>query len=344
MRIIKMYQWGQMVRMGRSKPEATCPIWMKTCIALISLSSIISASCGAASCPIHYQPSPISGQWDLSLDYSYVAQNQLMSGSNVKDITTSTMHHTELETYTRTLTPRIAYQIDAQWGLSVSVPYIWRKHAHIHHHHGNTFHDEWEVSGIGDSWIDGTFTLLDGFGPKNRWIATIGVKLATGLPRMTNPDGNEAEIPIQPGSGSTDYRLGISTQFPIATLQNGDGLYTELPAKFFARYTLTGIGSDGWRAGDEIVTGARTDWALTQILHITGGVQWLYRMNAAAGSTGEDIAATGGQAIIGDIGVSIAVTPTMTWSISGGIPLYQTVNGEQLGIQSIAETNLSVRI
>jgi len=320
------------------------PVTLAAMVGVFSMATAVSASCAAASCPIQSPITPVAGKWELSLDYSYIGQSTLMTGSDVKDPNTSTMHHTELETYTRTFAARIGYQIDAQWGISVSLPYVWRKHAHTHHHHGQSIHDEWDISGLGDTWIEGSYTENNSIIFGNSLVTEMGIKLATGLPRMKNSGGDEAEIPIQPGSGATDYRFGFRTQFPIAILENWDGQHTELPAKFVTRYTLTGIGSDGWRAGDEIFAGVHTDWSLTRSISVIGGFSGIYRMKAEAGTTKEDINSTGGQSLLADLGLVITLAPRTQWSISGCVPLYQNVNGEQLGVQSIAQTRLSIQL
>lgn len=311
---------------------------------LLSITTTVSASCGAAACPIHPTIASVPQKWTFSLDYTYIGQPTLMSGTNTKDPNSSTKHHTELETYTRTLSAQIGYQFDTNWGISATIPYIWRKHAHTHHHHGDSLHDEWDINGLGDTWIDGSYTTKNSFLFGNPLITEIGIKLATGAPRKTNDSGTEAEIPIQPGSGSTDYRVGLRTQFPIAVFKNLDSQHSELSGQFLTRYTLTGMGSDGWRAGDELLISARATWSLTRSAHVLGGLNSIYRMKAEAGTTKEDIESTGGHAVLAEVGLLLTIAPHIQWSISGWVPIYQTVNGENLGIQSIAQTGFSVQI
>lgn len=293
----------------------------------IGISTVTLASCGASGCPIQYSlQSSMAGKWGIAMDYTYINQTTLMTGSNAMDAAQSTMHHTEIETYSRFLNTHINYQITDQWGVSSTIPVVWRKHAHTHHHHGAALHDEWELSGFGDTWIDGSYsmeTILWG----NPLIAEAGIKLPTGVTRLRNGAGAEAEVPIQPGSGSTDYRWGLRTK---------------LPAQFFVQYTLNGIGTDGWKTGNEIVAGVRTDGLLNPSLRLLAGLTGRYRTKADAGTTRESINSTGGKSVIADLGLEVSIMPKMTWSISSYLPIYQFVNGEQLGLGSIIQTRISV--
>lgn len=303
------------------------------------------ASCGASVCPIQYPQQPsIAGKWDIAMDYTYISQTTLMTGTQVMDPSLSTMHHTEIETYSRLLNTHINYQFSDQWGVSTTIPVVWRKHAHVHHHHGETLHDEWDLSGLGDTWIDGTYSMENSILWGTPLIAEAGIKLPTGVTRLKNGDGDEAEVPIQPGSGSTDYRWGLRTQFPVAVLRNWDGQHTELPAQFFVRYTLNGIGTDGWKTGNEIVAGIRTDWSLNRSMRLLAGLTGQYRSQAEAGTTGEDINSTGGKSLIADLGLECSIMPKVRWSVSSYLPIYQSVDGEQLGLGSIIQTRVAITL
>lgn len=181
-------------------------------LATFLVPSIVFASCGAAVCPIHPASALKPGQWDFRTDYTYLGQTTLMEGGSTKDPNDSKMHHTESETHSRILRGIVSYQIDRQWGVSATVPWIWRKHAHIHHHHGKTLHEEWELSGLGDIWIDGRYSFESSFLGNSDLTVEAGIKLATGKVGQKNADGDTAETQIQTGSGSTDYRIGVNSQ------------------------------------------------------------------------------------------------------------------------------------
>lgn len=318
-------------------PAALCGLTLLT-----GIPSVAIASCGASGCPIQYPlKSSVAGKWGVAMDYTYINQTTLMTGSQVMDPSLSTMHHTEIETYSRILNTHINYQFTDQWGVSTTIPVVWRKHAHTHHHHGEALHDEWDLSGLGDTWIDGTYSMENSILWGATVIAEAGIKLPTGVTRLQNGDGDEAEVPVQPGSGSTDYRWGLRTQVPVAVLQNWDGQHTELPAQFFIRYTLNGIGTDGWKTGNEIVGGIRTDWSLNRSVHLVAGLTGQYRNKADAGTTGEDINSTGGKSVLADVGLEVSIMPKVSWSVLSYLPIYQSVNGEQLGLGAIIQTRVS---
>ncbi|NBV42707.1 hypothetical protein EBR96_08075 [bacterium] len=160
----------------------------------------------------------------------------------------------------------------------------------------------------------------------------------TGATRLKNQENQEAEVPVQPGSGSTDYRLTLQYRFAAATIRDLDGLFAELPMQLTARYTWNGVGTDSWKNGDELSAAVTTQWPLTRTAQVEAGILAKYQKTAQPGTTGESVSSTGGKSVIANLGYQTALTPNLNWSISGYLPLYQYVNGQQLGVDSIIQT------
>jgi hypothetical protein len=107
--------------------------------------------------------------------------------------------------------------------LLTQLPYVTRESIEIHDHARLGAKEQSE--GIGDLSITGVYRWFknaqDFLGP------VLGIKIPTGGTRETNSTGVRFEPELQPGSGSTDYKMGAAFQKEMswATL-HGNVLYT----------------------------------------------------------------------------------------------------------------------
>ena len=153
----------------------------------------------------------------LDLKYDYFTQNDLRTGTGRVDrgsITFPTDQEIQQKTVNRNTTLTVDYGINADWGLSVQLPYLNRYHTTIAG--GDTDVSESRSSSIGDVRVMGRY---QGFSPEHNWGVQFGLKLPTGSTDVNFRGGPQTGSPLdrglQPGTGSTDLLLGIYTFGPI---------------------------------------------------------------------------------------------------------------------------------
>lgn len=170
------------------------------------------ASCGASLCSVNTQWES-QGAWTgqglrLNLHYAYSGQEQLRSGSRKAPAQGAADTTDELRTRNSDLYTTLDYAIDADWAVSLQVPFLRRKHGHVVNDVISTYED-WNITELGD------MRLLF-----RRRISTtqdassgihFGLKLPSGKFHEGNQAGAAAERSLQPGSGTTDTVLGAYT-------------------------------------------------------------------------------------------------------------------------------------
>ena len=118
------------------------------------------------------------------------------------------------KTINRNTTLTLDYGINADWGVSLLVPYANRSHTTIVD--GDTDVSESFSSGIGDVRLIGRY---QGFSPEHNWGVQFGLKLPTGRIDTNFRGGPQAgellDRGLQAGTGTTDLLLGVYTFGPI---------------------------------------------------------------------------------------------------------------------------------
>jgi hypothetical protein len=188
--------------------------------------------------------------WRLSLDYTFIDQNQLRHGSGrasprqvVDQPADPSAGGGEIEkgTLNRYINLTVAYRFDADWGVNLMLPWVARDHT--------TFGDQEQpyvpaqtapdqvsgarVSALGDLKLLASY---QGFLPTRNLGAQLGVKLPTGryggqtgagevvghptLFRSGPAMGQSLDTSLQAGTGSTDLIVGAYYYQPIS--QNFD--------------------------------------------------------------------------------------------------------------------------
>lgn len=182
--------------------------------------------------------------WRISLDYTYLPQNQLRSGT--RSVTPAQVaaindaggnQEVERQTINRYINLGIHYSPNSSWNFSAIVPYIDRSHTT----YGAAMSDQLipdnisgaSASGLGDVKLIASY---QGFLPTHNLGVQLGVKLPTGryggqntLTGETvgrNPvffnsgpgaaGGQALDTSLQPGTGSTDLILGAYYYQPVS--------------------------------------------------------------------------------------------------------------------------------
>ncbi|MBV8157728.1 MAG: transporter [Dyella sp.] len=205
------------------------------------------ATCGcslSADAAMGYSSMP---GWRISLDYSFINQNQLRHGTEAVPASQAAAindaggnQEVEKQTINRYYNLGLSYSPNSSWNFSTIVPIIDRSHTT----YGNATSDQLTpdnvsgvtASGLGDIKLIGTY---QGFLPTRNLGVQLGVKLPTGAYGGQNvvtgatvgrpvffssgPNaaaGQALDASLQPGTGSTDLILGAYYYQPVS--QNFD--------------------------------------------------------------------------------------------------------------------------
>jgi len=222
-------------------------------VVFLSLAAILTpqvalacATCGCALSSDAAMGYSANAGWQISLQYDYINQNQLRSGSHaispaqVAAINDSPGGDQEVEnkTLNRYYTLGIGYSPNTDWNVKLLVPYIDRSHTTYGSSGNPLTADELsgsKISSLGDVKLVGSY---QGFLPTHNLGVQLGVKLPTGdyggpdaagtgtvghNPVRFNSGPGAGEIldtSLQAGTGSTDLIVGAYYYQPVS--QNFD--------------------------------------------------------------------------------------------------------------------------
>jgi hypothetical protein len=295
------------------------------------------SSCGAASCPLNSFHTLAHGSLQIGYRHEYINQDQVYVGSTKAFVGAITQHHDEVQTINSSNVIQISYGIVERLSFDVDVPFISREHSHIHHHQGQDVWESWNFSGLADMIISGHLAILvpsSEFTPHLSLIA--GVKLRTGVTHAKNAEGEEAEVAIQPGSGSTDGILGVNFRQTLFSVPTLSGEYSALPFVAGATYQSNSTGTDGWRFGNTLVASIGTSYQFTRRTSLLLQLNGRFQGFADVGTTGEPRENTGGTWIFASPGLSVQLNDAFAAYSYVQFPVYQNVHG----IQQTARLNL----
>ena len=186
--------------------------------ALILFSALPQRSYACASCGCTLSADAAMGYsalpgWRLSLEYDYIDQNQLRSGTQAASGVPS---GTELEheTVNQYVTAGLGYSPTSSWYLQLLLPYVIRSHSTYGEYDPTEPLPELSrsfSSSLGDARFIASY---QGFLPTHNLGVQLGVKLPTGrygtaVNFYSGPAAGEPlDASLQPGTGSTDLLIG----------------------------------------------------------------------------------------------------------------------------------------
>jgi hypothetical protein len=165
----------------------------------------------------------MQGYLNMGFSYEYIYQNQIYVGSDKSFVGAIPEHHDEVSTMNQLTAFSIEYGAFDFLRFDVMIPFIHREHAHIHHHQGEELWEYWNFTGIGDAILKADFSIMNDMDSPFNLNLFAGAELPTGETDIKNNEGEEAEVTIQPGSGSTDLILGVAFSKSLASLQTLSG-------------------------------------------------------------------------------------------------------------------------
>ena len=298
------------------------------------------ASCGSAFCLVNTN-------WDmpsawaqpglrLDLRFEAVNQNQPYSGSNKVSVGQFPRDHDEVRTTNRNWVAGVDYTFDADWAVNVAVPIVRRDHLHLENDAGTQTPESWKFTELGDVRVLARRRLATFEGSEGRLgMAGInfGLKLPTGSTGVTNAEGERAERTLQPGTGTTDGLIGAyyTQMLPQKNLSWFAQALLQIPLN---RY-------DSYRPGARMTLDAGLRYELNDSVSLLLQANALIRgRDSGSNADRED---SGGRAFFLSPGASMAVAKDVRVYGFLQAPLYQYVNGVQLGMRPGVVVGITAR-
>ena len=309
---------------------------MKTpllCAILIALTAISAyANCGSSSCPIDMNALQNLGRFSFELSYQSINQDQPRIGTRKAGVGEISSDHDEIRTVNRLTALQFSYSPSTSFQLALTAPFVSRDHRHLDT--GTQELERWRFSGFGDAVVQARTRLFIGeSAPHPSLWLTAGVKLPTGSVHEASDNGEDAEVTITPGTGSTDAIIGITWQSGVVRdtgLGGPMGHSTLIP--YFAGFTVrrNGRGRNDYRRGNEVQLNAGSEYPLSAALHLLGQINTRMTSKDDVGDTDEERDLTGGRYLFLSPGLRVLFGRGSSVYAIVQFPLYQRVNGLQL--------------
>jgi hypothetical protein len=293
--------------------------------AAFALAPIDVQACSSCGCTLSSdwasQGLKTTAGWSIELRHDYFNQTDLRTGTGRVDraaITFPADDEIQQKTINRNTTLTVDDGINADWGVSLQLPYIHRYHTTIAG--GDTDISESRSTSIGDARVLGRY---QGFSPEHNVGVQFGLKLPTGRTDVNfraGPRMSEAlDRGLQPGTGSTDLLLGLYTFGPIN--QSFD---------YFAQALV----QLPLNSKDEFKPGAGVNLT-AGIRHVTGGsfvphLQINARSERKESGANADIPNSGATLVYLSPGATLALSDKLSVYGFAQLPIYQRVTGLQL--------------
>ncbi len=308
-------------------------------ISLFIVSINAAPSCGSASCPLYINNPFLKGIFFFGLSYEYINQDEIFVGSNKSFVGAIPEEHNEVSTLNQIANFSAGYTFNDFLTFNMILPFIHREHLHIHSDDGEP--ERWNFSAIGDLTMLSNFSLYNDDDSRSFLNFNAGIKLPTGVTDIKNDEGEEAEVTLQPGSGSVDYLIGATYFRNLASVPVLSGTkYSELPLVLNVSYKINSKGTDDYKFGNALSIHLSTAYRFIERLSLLLQVNARFQNKADVGTTGEPKENTGNQLLFLSPGLKIHILDNLSLSSFIQIPLFQHYNG----IQQAATFNLQFSV
>lgn len=297
------------------------------------------ASCGAANCPLNNYSYLRAGWIRLGFTHEYINQDRIYVGSSLSFVGAIPEDHDEVQTLNERNTLEAQIGLLDNLAMSLAVPFVHREHSHILHTPNGDEWESWTFDGLGDVTITGAFSIIRPAEESDPSIGLIaGVKMPTGVTDARNAGGKEAEVTIQPGSGSFDGLLGLHYRQTLAAVPMIGGFYGSLPLIAGVTVQIPGRGKDGYRFGNSLLASVGTSYQFARSASVLFQLNGRFQDYADVGITGEPRENTGGAWVYASPGIELDLGASFSGNVYLQLPLYQNVHG----IQQTSKFNLSI--
>ena len=305
---------------------------------ILFISNINAApGCGTANCPLHINNPIMKGLFFFGISHEYIYQDQIFVGSNKSFVGAIPQHHDEVSTLNQITNFSLGYSFTDFLTFNLNLPYIHREHSHIHHHQGEDRIESWNFNSIGDLNLISNISLFKNDETRSGLDFIAGIKLPTGVTDIKNSEGEEAEVTLQPGSGSVDFIVGAAYSQNLSSVPvlSGSG-FSELPLTLNINYRINNKGTDDYKFGNALFIHLGTAYRFIDKLSLLLQLNAKFQNKANVGLTNEPEENTGGNWLFLSPGLKFHLFSSLSISSYVQIPLYQNYNG----IQQAAPYNL----
>lgn len=259
--------------------------------------------------------------WRFDARYDYFNQSELRSGTHSVDrasIELPSEHEVQQTTINRNTTLAAEYSPNANWGVSVLLPYFDRYHTTIGE--GDTDVSASHSHGIGDLRVVARYA---GFSADHTSGLQVGLKLPTGRTDdrfFAGPLAGEiVDRGLQPGTGTTDLLLGAYHFGALATDWD-----------YFAQGLLQlPLGADaGFRPGNGVNLSVGTRYVANAFL--VPQLQLNVRAEKRESGVNADVANSGATLAYLSPGITLNLSHRFAAFAFVQVPVYQRVNGLQI--------------
>ncbi len=311
--------------MPREKPGRRGPILGMTLLSCALLVPGGAAACSSCGCILGSdwaaQGYSAGAGFRLDVREDYFNQDQLRTGTGKFDrggVTLPTDREVQQKTVNRNLTVALDYSPNADWGVTVLVPYFDRFHSSIIN--GDTELSASHTRSPGDIRVLGRY---QGFSGDRSTGIQAGLKLASGAFHNTFIDGPQAGQPLdrglQPGTGTTDLLLGA---YHFGTLNRDWDYFSQ------AIVQLPLNSREDFRPGAGLNLNVGVRYFVSET--VTPHVQINARIEKRESGANADVANSGATLVNLSPGLTVRVTKDASIYGYVQVPIYQRVNGLQL--------------
>ncbi len=302
------------------------------------------ASCGSVSCSLNNTWDELNTSqhgWGIDMRYSYTKADTLRAGSKRIEADPTNDEVENLHTTNEILAATIDYATDEQWGISMYLPYVKRNHRHSLGGVGGLTGEveEFKASALGDIKVIGRYRRALHEESNSSLGVKFGLKLNTGSRNVQFIGGGVPdEIRLQLGNGSTDLILGVFWQHPT-------------PGTSWSHFAQASLQKSinalpNFKPGNQINLDVGSRYLINK--KFSGIFQASAQQNSADTGLSAMVlpggaASSGGRIFSVTTGLSYAITHETQLYGLAQIPVYQSVNGEQLTSNSVFHTGLSRR-
>ena len=304
-------------------------------IAALPLAAPTAASCGSASClvntqwQIHGIPTDAGGTL-FQLQYDYIKQDTLLSGSHKTSVAPEDADALEQKTRSQALIASLDYTFDQHWGVTVTLPAVRKQHDHLADPYGDPAPESWRFTDLGDARAVGRYRFLAT--ESSSAGVQFGLVLPTGPTGATNSTGVVAERSLQPGTGATSGVLGLYANHSA----QDDSLW-------FAQLQFQGALAtrDDYRPGNQVLLTGGVSWPVGDSVALLGQFNALWRGRDSGANA--EAADSGGHSLFFSPGVSCTISTSVQLYAFAQLPLYRYVNGTQLAVNWAAVGGVTYR-
>jgi hypothetical protein len=320
------------VSLSRSKSLLPRAASLFVGLSLSCLLPHIANACASCGCTLNADAATgfsASSGWRLNLEYDYIDQGQLRSGTrSVSSVPDG--NELEHDTLNRYVTASISYNPNANWDIDLFVPYVVRSHSTYGEFDSTQPLPDLSTSrssSLGDVRLVGAY---QGFLPTHNLGIQLGIKLPTGhygtaVKFKGGPLAGEAlDASLQPGTGSTDLIVGA--YYYRAISQNFDA-FVQGQFQSAVEHHMDQPGND-FRPGNSTTVSFG--------LRYEKNAQWVPQLQVnllhKARDQGAlaDVESTAGNIAYVSPGITVKVLPKLHVFAFAQLPVYKNLYGYQL--------------